>query len=475
MESAIWWIRRDLRLNDNPALSRAVSLAKSVVPVYVLDPILIQSSKASPRRLDFLYRGLKALDEDLRSRGSRLVIRQGDPLEILSRLVRECEVEQIFAEEDFSPYARQRDHRIAEALPLKLVGGSCASHPESLVKDDGTPYKVFTPYMRSWKARYENHGDLLLSAPDFIPTDPEWRSESFPDPVPGESADLFPPGEGAAMERLKSFADPSTGKIFGYADERNIMAVDGTAQVSPYLRFGMLSARQCIHAAQEAMRLSPDPASRNSAEVWLNELIWREFYLAILYHFPFVLRRSFRDDLTDIPWRNDSAEFHTWCVGQTGYPVVDAAMRQLNETGWMHNRGRMIVASFLVKDLLVDWRWGEKFFMQKLLDGDPAANNGGWQWTAGTGTDAAPYFRVFNPILQGKKFDPQGKFVKRWLPELSSVPEKFIHTPWEMPEEVQKRASCTIGSDYPQPIVDHSFARKRVLDIFNKTKDAYGK
>lgn len=251
------------------------------------------------------------------------------------------------------------------------------------------------------------------------------------------------------------------------------MAVDGTAQVSPYLRFGTLSARQCIHAAQEAMRLSPDPASRNSAEVWLNELIWREFYLAILYHFPFVLRRSFRDDLRDIPWRNDSAEFHTWCVGQTGYPVVDAAMRQLNETGWMHNRGRMIVASFLVKDLLVDWRWGEKFFMQKLLDGDPAANNGGWQWTAGTGTDAAPYFRVFNPILQGKKFDPQGKFVKRWLPELSSVPEKFIHTPWEMPEEVQKRASCTIGSDYPQPIVDHSFARKRVLDIFSRTKDAY--
>ena len=206
--------------------------------------------------------------------------------------------------------------------------------------------------------------------------------------------------------------------------------------------------------------------ARQSAETWLNELIWREFYMAILYHFPNVLREAFRPELRAIPWSNDPAQFAAWCEGRTGYPVVDAAMRQLVETGWMHNRARMIVASFLVKDLLIDWRWGERFFMEHLIDGDPAANNGGWQWTAGVGTDAAPYFRVFNPTLQAAKFDPDGAYVRRWVPELARVPDKHIHAPWLMPLDVQRTAGCVIGQGYPAPIVDHGTARDRVLAAY---------
>ena len=244
------------------------------------------------------------------------------------------------------------------------------------------------------------------------------------------------------------------------------MDLDGTSRLSPYLRFGMISARQCAVAALEAMAAAPDEAARQGAETWLNELIWREFYMAILYHFPNVLQEAFRPELRAIPWSNDPAQFAAWCEGRTGYPVVDAAMRQLVETGWMHNRARMIVASFLVKDLLIDWRWGERFFMQHLIDGDPAANNGGWQWTAGVGTDAAPYFRVFNPTLQAAKFDPDGAYVRRWLPELARVPDKHIHAPWLMPLDVQRTAGCVIGQGYPAPIVEHGAARDRVLAAY---------
>jgi len=246
------------------------------------------------------------------------------------------------------------------------------------------------------------------------------------------------------------------------------MDLDGTSGLSPYLRFGMVSARQAAWAARQAEAWAKNAAERQGAETWLNELIWREFYAAILYHFPYVRRMAFRQGLRNIPWRDDPAGFAAWADGRTGYPVVDAAMRQLNATGWMHNRARMIAASFFTKDLLIDWRQGERYFMQRLLDGDPASNNGGWQWTAGTGTDAAPYFRVFNPVLQGSKFDPHGAYVRRWVPELVDVPEAYIHSPWEMPADVQKQAGCWIGKDYPAPIVDHHQARQLVLAAYRK-------
>ena len=242
------------------------------------------------------------------------------------------------------------------------------------------------------------------------------------------------------------------------------MDLEGTSGLSPYLRFGMLSARQAAWAARRAEAQAMDAAARLGAETWLNELIWREFYAAILYHFPFVRQMAFRPELREISWRDAPADFAAWVDGRTGYPVVDAAMRQLQTTGWMHNRARMITASFLTKDLLIDWRLGERYFMQHLLDGDPAANNGGWQWVAGTGTDAAPYFRVFNPMLQGIKFDPQGAYVRRWVPELTTVPNDFIHAPWKMPADVQRRVGCFIGKDYPAPLVDHALARERALN-----------
>jgi deoxyribodipyrimidine photo-lyase len=280
----------------------------------------------------------------------------------------------------------------------------------------------------------------------------------------------FAPGEAEARRRLAAFVDGDDAPVYAYGAQRNSPAVDGTSGLSPYLRFGMLSARLAASAAYSAIERAPDGESRESAGVWLNELIWREFYLFILYNFPHARRGSFRSAYDAVAWDNSETHFGAWCAGRTGVPIVDAAMRQLVRTRWMHNRTRMIVASYLVKDLLIDWRWGEQWFMQHLVDGDPAANNGGWQWTAGTGTDAAPYFRVFNPVAQGQKFDPEGVYVRRWVHELQEVPTPFIHEPWSMPKSEQLKARCAIGVDYPAPIVDHSWARTRVLAAFQAVK-----
>jgi deoxyribodipyrimidine photo-lyase len=304
-----------------------------------------------------------------------------------------------------------------------------------------------------------------LPAPEWLSAPPHLTSLGMPDVQGNSLTKLFPAGEVEAQRRLEKF---TSSMVYHYADYRNRLDIDGTSSLSPYLRFGMLSARQAAWAVREAEALAVDSITRNGAETWLNELIWREFYAAIMYHFPYVRETAFRPALRSVRWRDDQGEFHAWAEGRTGYPVVDAAMRQLNITGWMHNRARMITASFLVKDLLIDWRHGERYFMQHLLDGDPAANNGGWQWTAGTGTDAAPYFRVFNPVLQGKKFDPKGTYVRRWVPELSAVPDAYIHAPWEMPTSLQAKLGCVIGKAYPSPIVDHAMARQRVMEAYRQ-------
>jgi deoxyribodipyrimidine photo-lyase len=275
----------------------------------------------------------------------------------------------------------------------------------------------------------------------------------------------FPPGEAEALRRLRVFSRPD-GPIAGYAMGRDRLDLEATSALSPYLRFGMLSPRAAVQAARMAMQQAPDPESRRGAETWLNELIWREFYLHLLDHFPQARRENFRP--LQVDWRHDPSGLAAWKAGETGYPVVDAAMRQLSSTGWMHNRARMIAASFLTKDLLVDWREGETSFMQHLLDGDPAANNGGWQWTAGTGADAAPYFRIFNPVLQSQKFDPQGDYIRRWLPQLARVPLAFLHAPWGMQPQVQRESGCRLGIDYPSPIVDHAQARPRALAAYHR-------
>ena len=470
MSSVIWWVRRDLRLSDNPALQAALNSKQAVIPVFTLDQKLVESPNASEVRLGFLWGGLKQLDQDLGARGSRLIIRRGLPDQALKELMAETSAQKIFAEADFSPYARQRDEQVASLLPLDLVGGSSISHPEAIRKPDGQPYVVYSPYMRAWKAIHKPEGWQVHPAPTKILTPENLDSEPIPSTPTLGTNPFFEPGEAAARERLSAFTGGAEPVIYRYAEDRNRMDLEGTALISPYLRFGMLSAREAALAAFQAQASAPGEEKRKGSETWLNELIWREFYISILYHFPEVLKQSFRPELRHIPWRNDPDEYQSWCQGRTGYPIVDAAMRQLKGTGWMHNRARMIVASFLVKDLLIDWRWGERWFMQHLVDGDPAANNGGWQWTAGTGTDAAPYFRIFNPILQSTKFDPQGKYIRQWVPELEPVPSKYIHTPWEFPLDEQKKLGCIIGKDYPAPIVEHSFARQRTLEAYKSAK-----
>ncbi len=470
MTTAIWWVRRDLRLADNLALAEAMDSAGRIVPVFILDDRLLNSSYAGGRRIAFLFAGLRRLDESLRAHGSRLVIRRGRPETELARLRDEAHAGNVFAQQDCSPFAVRRDQSVAKVVPLTLVDGIAALPLGAVRKENGEPYTVFTPYSRRWKARWRESMPSLLPAPDQIDTPSGIDSDAIPDnPMPEGLSPAYVAGEPAARQALRAFV-ALNGPIFAYKDRRDRPDLDATSRLSPYLRFGMLSPRMAALAATKAMDAAQDEEARLGAETWLNELIWRDFYLNILHEFPHVRQESFRAETRTIAWHNDLAEFDAWRTGHTGYPFIDAAMRQLAETGWMHNRARMAVASFLVKDLLIDWRWGERWFMQQLIDGDPASNNGGWQWTAGTGTDAAPYFRIFNPVSQGLKFDPEGAYVRRWVSELRHVPGEFIHEPWKMPEAVQQTAGCIIGQDYPLPVVDHGWARERTLHAYQSTR-----
>ncbi len=466
MDLAIWWLRRDLRLFDNQALQASLNSASQVLPVFILDPHLVNAPYTSPRRLVFLLDGLHSLDADLRRRGSRLAFFRGNPAEILTQLVQQSGAGAIFAEADHSPYARRRDALIARHLPLTLVGSSAVIPPGAVLKSDGQPYTVFTPFSRAWKSLPGISSLQPSPAPARISTPDLPAAETIPPGNPPAALSPFPAGEQEAQRRLRVFSESLDAPIFAYGEGRDRLDIEGTSGLSPYLRFGMLSPRQAVIAAWQAIQRRRQAAAAKSAETWLNELIWREFYIHILQHFPHVLERNFRPMRID--WLDNPADLQAWQAGQTGYPVVDAAMRQLLSTGWMHNRARMIVASFLTKDLLVDWRLGERWFMQNLLDGDPAANNGGWQWAAGTGTDAAPYFRIFNPILQSQRFDPHGAYIRRWLPELHAVPDEFIHEPWKMPLSLQSRLGVHIGRQYPAPIIDHQYARQRALNAYHQ-------
>ncbi|KPL74810.1 deoxyribodipyrimidine photolyase [Ornatilinea apprima] len=457
MKTAIWWVRRDLRVEDNPALKAALEVSAEVVPLFIADEGSMRLD--APKRIAFLWNGLRALDGELRKRGSRLIVRSGRPEEVLPAVLAESGAQAVFAEEDYSPYARARDLKVGDTLPLRLSVGLTAQHPVAVVKNDGAPYTVFTPFSKAWKALPQSSPAGLL-ANTRIHTPQGLFSEPI---AAGAEVPGFPAGEEEARRRLEQFLAQ---KVRDYHDGRNQLDEEGTSRLSPYFRFGMLSARLAAAKMSESAR----KAASKGAETWLNELIWREFYQAILYHFPGVLKQAFNPALREIAWRDAPADLAAWKAGLTGYPVVDASMRQLAATGWMHNRGRMIAASFLVKDLLINWQEGETWFMHSLIDGDPASNNGGWQWTAGVGTDAAPYFRVFNPVLQGKKFDPRGDFVRAWVPELGRVPEKYIHEPWLMNLQEQSAAGCRVGRDYPAPLVDHSAARERTLEAFRASR-----
>jgi deoxyribodipyrimidine photo-lyase len=423
------WFRRDLRLSDNAALYQALKQGKPVVPVFIFDRnILDKLEDKSDRRVEFIHAALEEMQQQLLAMGSTMHVFYGFPEEVWPELLSTYRVTGVYCNHDYESYALERDASIQQILSAKGVGfhtykDQVIFEKDEVLKDDGKPYTVFTPYSRKWKAK------LTPAHLESYPTEKYF--------------DQFYKQALLAMPGLEQMGFASVDKPFParmvkselikkYKDQRDIPSIEGTSRLGVHLRFGTLSIRKLAKHAQ--------PLS----EGFLNELIWRDFYHMILWHFPHVGHgHAFRKEYERIEWRNNEDEFKAWCEGLTGYPIVDAGMRELNATGFMHNRVRMITASFLIKHLLIDWRWGEAYFAEKLLDFDFAANNGGWQWAASSGCDAAPYFRVFNPTLQIQKFDSELKYVRKWIPEFDSL-------------------------SYPRPIVNHEIARKRVLEVYKK-------
>ncbi|MDW8144863.1 MAG: deoxyribodipyrimidine photo-lyase [Roseiflexaceae bacterium] len=479
----IHWFRRDLRLRDNPALSAAAARSNGhVIPLFILDDGILRAPRTGAARIAFMLEALRDLDASLRSRGSRLVVRQGRTLDVIRDLVQETGAAGVAWNRDYTPFARRRDMQIEALLRDLSVETLIAEDavilgPDDVRTSEGRPYTVYTPYWRRWRALVEQRRTELLNEidqPRLRPVPERIADQRIPDAAElgiTVSQRIPPGGETPGNARLAAFVDLAAEySIAGYADGRDLLAEPATSRLSPYLRFGCVAPRTALRAALRLLDSVGDDQDAGrivrSIETWIGELAWRDFYYQILWHYPHVLRRSFKPQYDALAWENDPALFDAWKEGRTGFPIIDAAMRQLNQEAWMHNRARMIVASFLTKDLLIDWRWGERYFMQQLVDGDHAANNGGWQWSAGTGTDAQPYFRIFNPVSQGQKFDPTGAFVRRYLPELTQVPDRYIHAPWTMPQAEQQRCGVIIGRDYPAPIVDHAQRRTRALALY---------
>lgn len=459
MTAAIWWIRRDLRLHDNHALRVALSEGAPVIPLFVIDPSLIQAPLKSDRRIAFLLASLRSLDSDLQQRGSRLVVRIGDPRIVIPAVVREVGARVVVAEADVTPYARRRDTALAATVPLRLVSGLTIHPPGTVLTPEGRPYTVFSQFARAWWRLSPPSAADLIPAPEHLPPIPNVVSDPLPHGLTAVP-DRFPAGEAAARRRLHTFLQRD---IARYASDRDRLDGSGSSQLSPYFRFGLLSVRE---AWSRAAGLLNEAEAASGARAWLNELLWREFYQHLLAAYPESVSQSMREPFRHVPWPGEEPLFGAWRDGVTGYPVIDAAMRQLAAEGWISNRARMLVANFLSKLLLIDWRRGERYFRQQLIDGDLAANVGGWQWSAGTGTDAAPYFRIFNPIRQGELFDPSGSWTRQWLPELRNVPHDYLFAPWRMPDQLQRAIGCQIGRDYPRPIVTYEVARQRALEWF---------
>jgi deoxyribodipyrimidine photo-lyase len=427
---SIMWFRRDLRLSDNAALYHALRSGFPVVPVFIFDRnILDKLDDKADRRVEFIHGALQSMQIELNAMGTTLDVRYGFPEQIWPEFFADYEVAAVYTNHDYEPYALERDSLVKEMFASR--GISFQTHKDQVIfekdevtKDDGKPYTIFTPYSRKWKAKLTDFYLKPYSTEAYFTHFFQQPAKEIPAlKAMGFSGKSIPFPERMIKAEL----------VKKYKDQRDIPSLPGTSKLGVHLRFGTLSIRKIATYA------------RPLSETFLNELIWRDFYHMILYHFPQVgMGKAFKKDYDNIPWRNNEDEFQAWCEGRTGYPIVDAGMRELNATGFMHNRVRMITASFLTKHLLIDWRWGEAYFAQKLLDFDLAANNGGWQWAASSGCDAAPYFRVFNPTLQMQRFDPKFEYIRKWVPEFESL------------------------TAYPRPVVQHEFARARVLQVYKE-------
>ncbi len=434
----VFWFRRDLRLEDNKGLYQALKSGRKVLPLFIFDESVIDPLPGNDHRVSFIYQSLASMDESLQNNGGGLLIKRGKPLEVIRELLSDYPVEAVYCNMDHEPYGRKRDYEVAgllndHGIRFHTFWDHLLLHPEKVLKQDGTPYQVFTPYSNRWKQILQS-GDLEYHASEKLLKHimPE---QSMPGP---EQSSLFPDLTelGFTWSSLKT-PSPKIDKdlIRAYDRLRDFPAAEGTSKLGVHLRFGTLGIRNLAKIAAELN------------EVFLGELIWREFYAMILWYYPAVVDQAFKPAYDRIEWRNNEKEFLAWKEGNTGYPMVDAGMRQLNQTGYMHNRLRMVTASFLTKHLLIDWRWGEAYFAEKLFDYELSSNNGGWQWCAGSGCDAAPYFRIFNPYSQQKKFDPQDEFVKKWVPEADS-------------------------EDYVREIVAHKKARERCLQVYKRALEA---
>ncbi|MEZ5741569.1 MAG: deoxyribodipyrimidine photo-lyase [Burkholderiaceae bacterium] len=467
-ETQLVWLRRDLRLADNAAICSALAAAQRLQPAFVFDTEILDALPDPADRVEFIWHALAELD--LNFGAGRLVDRQARSGPRTGPADRQRgRRPRVHAAADYEPAAIERDdvgrQLAGQDTALVLVRDHALTEPGSLLTQAGKPYTVFTPYLRRWNEQIGQNGFDTLACPLQ-----ERLLPGSPAPMPTLQSLGFVPtnltglpialGESGGAQQLAEFA----GRIGQYQALRNFPAAVGPSYLSVHLRFGTVSIRQAAQMAWQT--LQADRAAAEGARTWLNELAWRDFYFHILQQFPEVCTQAFRADMRAVRWEDDDAAFAAWCAGRTGYPLVDAAMAQINRTGYMHNRLRMVVASFLTKDLGIHWQRGERYFADKLNDFDLSANNGGWQWAASTGCDAQPYFRIFNPVSQSEKFDPRGRFIRRYLPQLAALSDKEIHAPWKV--DTARLAACgiTLGRHYPRPIVDHASARKRTLARF---------